>query len=329
MISVIIPVYNVEAYLPTCIESIFDQTYKDFEILLIDDGSTDNSGKICDEYAKRDNRCIAIHQPNKGVYNARNTGLSHATGEYISFVDSDDYIHPQMLEILYEALQKGDYDFSMVAYKQVWDYSKCSPVTKTNICILDTSTLIHRLYNISYKNNSLPEISCQVLWNKLYRRSLIGESRFKITGSGDTEFNNRIYLKTKSAIYIDEPLYYWYQRATSITHQSINLNFIDRINSYFISLNEIPQKYIDYRACCLEKLYKTMINVRYHSQNTQFHDYTVKLITQIKEQTIKEFLINKSIKQATRLGLLIFFYIPFFYRLFINFSEFKINQRNK
>lgn len=99
-------------------------------------------------------------------------------------------------------------------------------------------------------------MSCQVLWNKLYRKSLIGESRFKITGSGDTEFNNRIYLKTKSAIYIDEPLYYWYQRATSITHQSINLNFIDRINSYFISLNEIPQKHIDYRACCLENYIK-------------------------------------------------------------------------
>lgn len=329
MISVIVPVYNVEVYLPRCIESILGQTYKDFEILLIDDGSTDNSGKICDKYAKRDNRCIAIHQQNRGVYNARNTGLNHATGEYISFVDSDDYIHPQMLEILYKALQKGDYDFSMVAYKQVWDYSKYSPIIKTNTCILDTSTLIHRLYNISYKNNSLSEMSCQVLWNKLYKKNLIGKSRFKITGSGDTEFNNRIYLKTKSAIYIDESLYYWYQRATSITHQSINLNFIDRINSYFISLNEIPQNYIDYRACCLEKLYKTMINVRYHSQDTQFHDYTVKLIAQIKKQTIKEFLMNKSIKQTTRLGLLIFYYMPFLYHLFINLFEFKINQRKK
>lgn len=323
MISVIVPVYNVEEYLPTCIESILNQTYKDLEILLIDDGSTDNSGRICDEYAKRDNRCIVIHQPNKGVYNARNTGLEHVKGEYISFIDSDDYIHPQMLEILYETLQKGDYDFSMVAYKKVWDYSKYTPITKINTHILDTSTLIHRLYNINYKNNNLPEMSCQVLWNKLYKKSLIAQSRFKITGSGDTEFNNRIYLKTKSAIYIDTPLYYWHQRTTSITHQSINLNFIDRVNSYFLSLNEISQKDIDYRACCLEKLYKTMINVRYHAQNTKFQNYTVKLIAQIKEHTIKEFLTNKSIKQVTRLGLLIFFYMPFLYCIFISLSKFK------
>lgn len=321
MISVIVPVYNVEVYLPGCIESILDQTYKDFEILLIDDGSTDNSGKICDEYAKRDNRCIAIHQQNKGVYNARNTGLSHATGEYISFVDSDDYIHPQMLEILYKALQKGDYDFSLVAYKQVWDYSKYSPITKTNTCILDTSTLIHRLYNISYKNNSLPEMSCQVLWNKLYRKSLIGESRFKITGSGDTEFNNRIYLKTKSAIYIDEPLYYWYQRATSITHQSINLNFIDRINSYFISLNEIPQKHIDYRACCLEKLYKTMINVRYRSKKSEWYNYAISQTLTLKQQTIKEFIQNQHISLSKKIGLLLFLYIPIIYNYFMCINE--------
>lgn len=321
MISVIVPVYNVEVYLPGCIESILDQTYKDFEILLIDDGSTDNSGKICDEYAKRDNRCIAIHQQNKGVYNARNTGLSHATGEYISFVDSDDYIHPQMLEILYKALQKGDYDFSLVAYKQVWDYSKYSPITKTNTCILDTSTLIHRLYNISYKNNSLSEMSCQVLWNKLYRKSLIGESRFKITGSGDTEFNNRIYLKTKSAIYIDEPLYYWYQRATSITHQSINLNFIDRINSYFISLNEIPQKHIDYRACCLEKLYKTMINVRYRSKKSEWYNYAISQTLTLKQQTIKEFIQNQHISLSKKIGLLLFLYIPIIYNYFMCINE--------
>lgn len=106
MISVIVPVYNVEEYLPTCIESILNQTYKDLEILLIDDGSTDNSGKICDKYAKEDGRCIVVHQPNKGVSEARNTGLKHATGEYISFIDGDDYIHPQMLEILYNEIKK-------------------------------------------------------------------------------------------------------------------------------------------------------------------------------------------------------------------------------
>ena len=124
MISVIVPIYNVEEYLPTCIESILNQTYKDLEILLIDDGSTDNSGKICDEYAKQDKRCIVIHQQNKGVSATRNTGLNYATGKYISFVDGDDYIHPQMIEILYNEIRKGDFDFSMILHKAVWKYHK-------------------------------------------------------------------------------------------------------------------------------------------------------------------------------------------------------------
>ena len=124
MISIIVTVYNIEQHLPICIESIFNQTYKDLEIILVDDGSTDNSGKLCDKYTKEDTRCIVIHQSNKGVSEARNTGLNHATGEYISFIDGDDYLHPQMFEILYEALQKGDYDFSMVTFKQVEKYKK-------------------------------------------------------------------------------------------------------------------------------------------------------------------------------------------------------------
>lgn len=168
MISIIVPVYNVETYLPTCIESILDQTYKDFEILLIDDGSTDNSGNICDEYSKRDNRCIAIHQQNKGVYNARNTGLSHATGEYISFVDSDDYIHPQMLEILYKALQKGDYDFAMVTHKKV--FNKLGIIDISGACIntitLNRDTLISGLYNKTH----ISESDFQAVWNKLYKK---------------------------------------------------------------------------------------------------------------------------------------------------------------
>lgn len=175
MISVIVPIYDVEEYLPTCIESILNQTYKNLEILLIDDGSTDKSGIICDEYARQDNRCTVIHQRNKGVYEARNTGLNHATGEYISFIDGDDYIHPQMLETLYEALQKGDYDFSMVTFKQIWKYRKedfpTIAIQNNNILIAKTLTLMAGLYTI----NNMPqwsEVNFQVVWNKLYKKNL-------------------------------------------------------------------------------------------------------------------------------------------------------------
>lgn len=153
MISVIVPIYNVEKYLPTCIESILNQTYKDLEVLLIDDGSTDNSGRICDEYAQRDSRCIAIHQSNKGVATVRNTGLNQATGDYITFIDSDDYIHPQMIEILYKSITIGNYDFSIVAHKQVWRYIQENSIGNGEKIELTQEDLMKGLYNHFFNNN--------------------------------------------------------------------------------------------------------------------------------------------------------------------------------
>lgn len=324
MISVIVPIYNVEEYLPTCINSILNQTYKNIEILLIDDGSTDKSGEICDEYAKQDNRCIVIHQSNKGISEARNTGLNHVTGNYISFVDGDDYIHPQMLETLYEALQKGDYDFSMVTFKQIWKYCKedfpTIAVQNNNILITKTLTLMAGLYTI---NNMLQwsELNFQVVWNKLYKKEFIKDLRFKQTGSEDTEFNNRVYLRTNLAILINIPLYYWVQRQSSISHQPVNKNYIDRANSYLLCLHEIPIKEKKHRAFCLEKLYKITINIRYHSQNTQWYDYAIKQTQIIKQQSIKEFIRNKYISLSKRMGLLLFLYIPITYNCFMYINE--------
>ena len=104
-ISIIIPVYNVEKYLKTCLDSVINQTYQNLEIILVNDGSTDNSGKICEEYKRTNSRIILIHKKNEGLSAARNTGLGIATGEYISFLDSDDYISNDMLETLYNSLQ--------------------------------------------------------------------------------------------------------------------------------------------------------------------------------------------------------------------------------
>ena len=109
-ISIIVPVYNVERYLRQCIDSILAQTYKDFELLLIDDGSPDNSGNICDEYAQKDPRIRVFHKPNGGVSSARNMGIDNARGEYISFIDADDYVEPNFLEEMVKAMEKLDAD---------------------------------------------------------------------------------------------------------------------------------------------------------------------------------------------------------------------------
>lgn len=124
MISVIIPVYNVEEYLERCVNSVLKQTYNDLEIILVDDGSTDNSGKICDELKNKDDRIIVIHKENQGLSASRNIGIEKATGEYITFVDSDDYILEDMYETLYKNLIRNDADISMCKYQYVKEQQK-------------------------------------------------------------------------------------------------------------------------------------------------------------------------------------------------------------
>lgn len=322
MISVIVPVYNVEEYLPTCIESILNQTYKDLEILLIDDGATDNSGKICDEYAKRDNRCIVIHQQNKGLSGARNTGLNHATGEYISFIDGDDYIHPQMLEILYEALQKGDYDFSMTLYKEVYNkeqFQLISGYSSNEIC---QDQLIYGLYNkLSHKNNTYIEMNFHVVWNKLYKKKLIKHVCFMQTSAEDTVFNSSVFLKCKKVIVINKALYYWVQRNTSITHQNINSIFINRILSYNQCLDSMPLRYPQYRGAIIEKMYKVFLYVRLHAKNTPYYAQAISLINKIHKENKREFISNHYISCKYKIILLTFLQFPQLYCWYINYKN--------
>ena len=124
LISVIVPVYNVEKYLNRCVDSIINQTYSNLEIILINDGSTDTSGKICDEYKKRDNRIHVIHQKNGGLSAARNAGIVIANGNYFIFVDSDDLIHPQCIEILYKVIKNDCSDIVIGNYEKFDDFNK-------------------------------------------------------------------------------------------------------------------------------------------------------------------------------------------------------------
>lgn len=316
MISVIVPIYNVEEYLPACIESILNQTYKDLEVLLIDDGSTDNSGKICDEYTKRDNRCIVIHQLNKGLSGARNTGLKYATGEYISFIDGDDYIHPQMLEILYEALQKGDYDFSMTLHKETWENEKFKSINKVDYDILKQDDLIYTFFDRKNKKANYPSYFFYMVWNKLYHKATIDNIRFQKTAAEDCVFSIDIYTKTKNAILVKNELYYWVQRKTSITHQSSNQRDINTIISYYQCLQKIPKHKFEYRAAALEMLYKRMIICRFNMNKSVWKQEIKKMNKGIKEKTINEFYANKYISNLHKITYLCFIHMPLFFRIY-------------
>ena len=204
LISVIIPVYKVERYLPRCIDSILSQTYKNIELLLIDDGSPDLSGDICDEYAEKDPRVRMFHKENGGVSSARNLGLDEAKGDYIGFVDSDDYIAPGMYEKLVELIEDNNADIAVCGYQKELSDGTFQPYCETEgeILLSQHEQLECLLTNKYY--------SCSC-WDKLFRKELVTDVRFDSTKkhNEDLLFLYEIMKKSNALAYTSEPYYYY------------------------------------------------------------------------------------------------------------------------
>jgi glycosyltransferase involved in cell wall biosynthesis len=200
-ISVIIPVYNVENYLCKCIDSVLQQTYSNIEIILIDDGSDDGSGIICDEYAKQDSRIVVIHQENSGLSSARNTGLDHATGDWIAFLDSDDWIQPEMYEILFHLAEDYNADISS-CQTRFCRSGEAEPIIYDDnaVSIFTSEEMINELL-------TQQKVRFEV-WNKLWKRALIGDIRFKIGQvSEDIYFDRVLFLKAAQMVHINRTLH--------------------------------------------------------------------------------------------------------------------------
>lgn len=318
-ISIIVPVYNVENYLPLCIKSIQNQTFTDFECILIDDGSTDTSKNISDNICLIDRRFKVIHKKNQGVSSARNIGIDNAKGQYISFIDADDYIHPQMLEILYWAIQNyTTCSFSMIYGKQTNEQTKEQLLKEsiTNIQILSQEYLLKQILGKGEQT-----FQYDVIWNKLYPKSLLKNKKFiEESYSEDTEFNSRIYIDTKEAILVPLNLYYYVQRKSSITHQ-VDIKFIRRLTVFYKIYNNFIPSQKEYRAWALEKIYKTILNVRYHTFGSQNEAVAKLTIKNIKDKTFSLFLKNKEIPYFRKYGLLILLYIKPLYNLLIWYNN--------
>lgn len=200
LISVIIPVYNVEKYLKQCIYSIINQTYSNLEIILVDDGSPDNCGVICDEFALKDKRIKVIHQENRGLSGARNSGIDAAKGEYICFVDSDDFVGQDYCKILYELLKDTNYDFSVCGVCRFNDGE--DPI----ITVKNRESTVWE--NKQFLRQQLDKKSEFGIWNKLYRRNLFNKIRFAngrlnedVIWSGDLAINTKNCIETKAQQY--------------------------------------------------------------------------------------------------------------------------------
>lgn len=212
LISVIVPVYNVEEYLNRCVESIVRQTYKYLEIILVDDGSTDDCPQMCDEWKKKDKRVRVIHQANAGAGKARNKALDSVQGDFVVFVDSDDYIAPTMFEFLYK------------------QFSKDVDIVECEYCITRDDDVVFDDYARSYvakyyvaqeamRENITDHIFRQLIWNKMYRKNIILNIRFPEGKKIDDEFwTYQVIGKARKLVYTDKVLYAYRQQGESVMH---------------------------------------------------------------------------------------------------------------
>lgn len=265
-ISVIVPVYNVEKYLPRCIDSILAQTFTDFELLLIDDGSSDNSGRICDKYAMNDKRIRAFHQENGGVSYARNMGLDKSKGEYVFFIDSDDYVESDCLASLYACMQNQSADIVFCDF------------------IIEKSQTTYRYIKQSCSNDKIEIIKkllCNelggYLWNKLVRKEIFINNGINFpNGIGiweDLLVSVNLYYHSKNIAYMPCSLYHYVQYNTSSAMNTFNKKKVDEKIKVCELLKQLLIKF-NLQTKCLSELYRRQLIAKMeYATDYKFYDF--------------------------------------------------------
>ena len=230
-ISIIVPVYKVEQYLKDCVDSILKQNYQDFELLLIDDGSPDSCGIICDEYAEQDERITVIHEQNKGVSFARNVGLDLAKGKYIAFIDSDDVINKNYLDFLYNSIIRKGADISVCEAKEFKTINECELEKKT---IQRTNKIVYltgKEAALSWYSEQRGRMRIEP-WAKLFKKSLFKDMRFP-TGMRyeDAAIIPIVFQKARQVVWLKEKLYGYRQREDSFMHGEFSLKRYDGVRA--------------------------------------------------------------------------------------------------
>jgi len=284
LISIIIPVYNVENYLIKCLESIINQTYKDIEIILVDDGATDSSGEICDLYKAKDKRISVFHKKNGGLSDARNFGLDRCTGEYITFLDSDDYVDESYIEKMYVNLLETESDISICNFEKVYDDDFKSKEEKSVSRTLYLKyEALERLFD--------REVCAQfvVAWGKLYKKELFKTIRFPLGKIHEDEFTTyKVLHGAKKIVYTDEKLVYYIQRGDSIIGQGFNLKAKKDLEKAYLEQIDFYKKENHYEFCKKTKvklydLYFELVNNTTGEEQADFLKKLKNLLLELKK----------------------------------------------
>jgi len=250
MISVIIPVYNVEKYITKCIDSVLAQTFKEFEIICINDGSKDNSGISCKEYAVKYPDIVKVidHKSNKGLSAARNTGLKNAKYDYIYFLDSDDYIHPDLLKIAYNNITKYDADFVYFPYHEV---SENQEIIHDNIDLDLASPIILEDPLKEFLDRNIKMVNS--VWTKLFKKSSLQKASFYEGIYFEDVLFNAIYMaNSKKGVYLPCKLHYYLVNYSSISRSAFSLK---KAEDYIIIIKELEKYFAKHK-------YKEQIRTR-------------------------------------------------------------------
>ena len=246
LVSIIVPVYNVELYIRECIDSLICQTYKNIEIIIVDDGSTDSSKTICDEFAKKDDRVIVLHKDNGGLSDARNFGMKYAKGDYISFVDSDDFVDNKFISFLMEKMIKFNANISACSFVDYYS---------DNHKVLKCKKNIEKYYSKeeAFKYLNIEGYFSDSVCNKLFRRDLFEEIKFPVSKKyEDRRTIYKLIEKSENICYSSTPLYYYRQREKSIIHETSNdaelieatKEIYDFISKKYISLKKYATQHL-------------------------------------------------------------------------------------
>lgn len=291
LVSIIVPVYNTKDYLPRCLESITTQTYTNLQIILVDDGSTDGSGMICDSYAANERRAVVLHQSNIGLYAARNAGQRKAEGEFILFVDSDDYIHPDMVRSMVDAIQR-DESLDLC----ICDWRMVRPMEEEDALGENRASDGHQSVVLSQEDLIALWSEKKVgpyVWNKLYRKvALNGTEANPYRFAQDEEFNLRFYLNVRNAIWVRQEYYYFVQRPDSATHSpGYPLACAEcSVRFYYDLLGIYEDRAPRYSHYLRRKLYTRMAFLRLRADGSLRETQIRQLCKEYESATIKDFL---------------------------------------
>lgn len=312
-ISIIIPIYNVEPYLQACLNSVLKQTHSDWEAILVDDGSTDKSGVIADEYSELDSRFKVIHQSNKGLSEARNTGLKKATGEYIGFVDSDDIINPTLYSTLLEQITQYKVSVSAISHKGFKNDEEIifERTNNRNTIVLKQCEAIEKMYNYSLSG---------CVWNKLYKRNLLENLSFYKGSGEDWDFNLKVFLRCKKISVSNAILYYYRLREDGLTKgYSLKWMVDDLITHCDIYDNYKARSNKDsmYNGIILHRLYRNILNRIHEAYYTDLREYTLNVCKDVYNRTHIDFFNCKDIPIIEKISFGILYRMPWIYSVML------------